>query len=174
MAIAALVLSVLAILIAGASAYYTRQQAAAAEGTRVIEAGRRHRDLTPVLHATYVATEDTRSKERPSVLLTNRGPLDLDRVEVQLIPPARADNAAVEGIYDPATGGRATTHETGPLRHGESWTALEVIPAVQVVDDGTELDRGGTASFRCNCYAAGEDSWTILVDVDLPATPWVW
>src|SRR4051794_18213892 len=54
MAVAALVLSIVAILVAAVSAFYTRQQAAAAEGTRRIEAGRRHSELTPVLEAAYV------------------------------------------------------------------------------------------------------------------------
>jgi hypothetical protein len=174
MDVAALVLSIVAILVAGISAYYTRQQAAAAEGTRVLEAGRRHQELAPVLEATYVPPEDTRSQVRPGVVLTNRGPLDLDRVEVQAVPPPRTGEAAIEGIYDPATDGRATTHETGPLRRGESWTALEVIPAVQTVEGGVELNRGGTASFRCTCYVAGEDPWTVVIRVNFPATPWVW
>jgi hypothetical protein len=171
MAVAALVLSIVAILVAAVSAFYTRQQAAAAEGTRRIEAGRRHSELTPVLEAAYVDREDTRDQVRPGVLLTNRGPLDLDRVELQVVPSPRADDAAIKGIYDPRTGGTATTHETGPLRRGESWTALEVIPAVYVVEGGTELDRGGTARFRCTCYVADEDPWTVVVDVDLPDTP---
>jgi hypothetical protein len=47
----------------------------------------------------------------------------------------------IEGIYDPRTRETATTHETGPLRRGESWTTLEVIPAVYVVEGSTQLER---------------------------------
>lgn len=47
----------------------------------------------------------------------------------------------IEGIYDPRTRDTATTHETGPLRRGESWTTLEVIPAVYVVEGSTQLER---------------------------------
>lgn len=174
MAFAALIVSVVAALLAGASAFYTRRQAAAAEGTRRIEAERRHRDLAPVVVAKYVDASDTRDQVRPGVLLTNRGPLDLDRVEVQAVPPPRVTDRAIDGIFDPRTGGTTPVHETGPLRRGESWTALEVIPAVTEVDGGHQLERGGTVSFRCTCYAAGEDPWTVVVDVDFPGTPWVY
>jgi hypothetical protein len=173
-AVAALIVSIVALLVAAASGFYARQQARSAEGTRRIEAARRHGELTPVLDASYVEARSTREKARPAVLLTNRGPLDLDRIEVSAIPPPRADDAVIKGIYDPRTGPTATLHETGPLRRGESWTALEVIPAVDVVEGGHELERGGTVSFRCTCYGGGEEPWTIVVDVDFPATPWVW
>jgi hypothetical protein len=169
MTLAALVLSVVAILVAGVSAFYTKQQADAAEATRLIEASRRHQETAPDLDAVYVGAEPARGKVHPVVLLTNRGPLDLDRVEVQAVPPPHHEEAVIEGIYDPATGGKATTHETGPLRRGESWTALEVIPAKT---HGTELERGGTVTSRCTCYAASEDPWTILVDVEFPGGPY--
>lgn len=94
MAVAALVLSVVAILVAAASAFYTRQQAAAAEGTRLIEAGRQHREMAPILEGEYVSAEATHGKLRPGVRLTNRGPLDLERIEVQAVPAPRADDAA--------------------------------------------------------------------------------
>jgi len=59
------------------------------------------------------------------------------------------------------------------LRRGESWT-FDVLPARDVVEGQVELDRGGTASFRCTCYVAGEEPWTAVVDVDFPASPWMW
>jgi hypothetical protein len=45
--IAALAISIIAIIVAGLSAWFTRQQAEATEGTRRIEADRRHQELTP-------------------------------------------------------------------------------------------------------------------------------
>ena len=103
--------------------------------------------------------------------LTNQGPLDLDRVDVQVIPAHRAHEAAIKGIYDHQTGGTAPYEETGRLLRGESWT-VEVIPARRVVD-GQELDRGGTAGFRCICRAAGYEPWECIVSVDFPGTPFV-
>jgi len=174
MTVAALVLSVVAILVAAASAWYTRRQAVSAEGAREIEAARRHDELRPILVGEYVPASDTRDSQRPGVKLTNHGSLDLDRVYVEVIPAHRAHEAAIQGIYDHRTGGTAPGQETGQLRRGESWT-VEVIPARKVVDGGHELDRGGVVKFRCTCEAAAENKpWEVIVSVDFPATPWVY
>jgi hypothetical protein len=63
--------------------------------------------------------------------------------------------------------------ETGILRRGESWT-FAVIPARYVVEGGHELDRGGTAAFRCTCHAAGYEPWVDIVSVEFPVSPWVY
>jgi len=172
MTVAALVLSVVAVLVAGVSAWYTRRQAVSAKEVRGIEPARRQNELRPILVGKYVAASDTRDGQRPGVRLTNQGPLDLDRVDVEVIPAHRAHEAAIERIYDHRTGGTAPVHETGGLRRGESWT-FEVIPARDVVG-GHELDRGGTAMFRCTCRAAEYGPWVDVVSVDFPGTPWVY
>ncbi len=173
MIVAAFVLSIVAVVVAGVSAWYTRRYAVSAEGARRIEAARRQDELRPNLVGEYVSASDTRDGQRPGVKLTNRGPLDLDRVDIEAIPAHRAHEAAIEGIYDHPTGGTATMHETGRLRRGESWT-FEVLPARYVVDGGHELDRGGTASFRCTCHAAGHEPWVDIVSVVFPAASWVY
>jgi hypothetical protein len=172
MAVAAFILSVVAIVIAGASAWYTRRQAVSTEGVQRVEEARRHEELSPDLEGRYVETADTREGKRPGVRLTNRGPLDLERVEVAAIPPHRANEAVIEGIYDYRTGGTATRHETGMLRLGEAWT-FDVLPARDIVEGGHELDRGGIAQFRCRCRAKGHAPWEVVVSVDFPASPWV-
>ena len=180
MAVAALVLSVVAIIVAGVSSWYTRRQAAAAdrqavsaEEVRRIETARRHDELKPSLFGEYVAANDTREGQRPGVKLTNTGPLDLLRVYVEVIPAHRAHEAAIEGLHDYRTDGTAPGHETGMLRRGESWT-FEVIPTQNVIDGGHRLDRGGTAAFRCVCHAEGYEPWDTIVSVDFPVTPWVY
>jgi hypothetical protein len=60
MAVAALILSIVAILVAGASAWYTRREAISAEGVRRIEDARRKDELRPVLVGEYVEASDTR------------------------------------------------------------------------------------------------------------------
>jgi hypothetical protein len=178
MAVTALVLSVIAIVVAGVTALYTRRQATAAdrqavaaEEARRIEADRRHDELQPSLVGEYVAASDTREGQRPGVKLTNEGPLDLLRVDVGVIPAHRAHEAAIEGLYDHRTGGTAPVHETGTLPRGESWT-FEVIPTQKVID-GQKLDRGGTVRFRCICHADGYKPWDVVVPVDFPSTPFV-
>jgi hypothetical protein len=171
MVVAALVLSIVAILVAAVSAWYTRRQAVSEEAVQSIEAARRHDELHPIIVGEYVQASGTRDRQRPGVKLTNQGPLDLDRVDVQVIPAHRAHEAAIEGIYDHRTGGTAPYEETGMLRRGESWT-FEVIPARRLID-GQELDRGGTDRFRCICRAAGYEPWDCIVSVDFPSTPFV-
>ena len=160
MTVAAFVLSVIAVLVAGFSAWYTRRQAVSAEGVRGIEAARRHDEVRPILVGEFVAASETRNGQRPGVKLTNQGPLALDRVDVAVIPAHRAHEAAIEGIYDHRTGGTTPGQETGRLPRGESWT-FEVLPARHVVD-GHELDRGGIAKFRCTCHTAGHQPWEVL------------
>lgn len=171
MTVTALVLSVVAVLIAGMSAWYTRRQAISTEAASRIDAARQHGELQPTLVGEYVQVSDTREGRRPGVKLTNDGPMDLDHVEVSLVPAHRLDEAPIEGIYDYQTRGTASVHQTGTLRRGESWT-FEVITARRVID-GQELDRGGTARFRCVCRAEGYDSWDCMVSVDFPSTPFV-
>jgi hypothetical protein len=43
-----------------------------------------------------------------------------------------------------------------------------------VVDGEHELDRGGTAAFRCICHVAGYELWVAIVTVEFPATPWIY
>jgi hypothetical protein len=180
MAVAAFVLSVIAIAVAGVSAWYTRRQAAAAdrqavaaEEVRKLEAARRHEELQPSLVGKYVAASNTREGQRPGVKLVNEGPLDLFRVFVEVISADRADEAVIEGLYEYGIGGTAPGLETGMLRRGESWT-FEVIPAQHVVNGGHKLDRGGTAAFRCACAAMGHEQWVVIVPVEFPATPWIY
>jgi DNA-binding transcriptional regulator YdaS (Cro superfamily) len=173
MTVAALVLSIAAVLIAGLSAWYTRRQAVSSEGARRIEAARRHDELRPAIVGEYVEVSDTRDGQWPGVKITNQGPLDLDRVHVETVPAHRAQEAAIEGIYDHRSWQAASGHDTGGLRRGESWT-FEVVPARHVVDGGHELDRGGVATFRCTCYATGHEPWVAIVSVEFPATPWIY
>jgi DNA-binding transcriptional regulator YdaS (Cro superfamily) len=101
MVVAAFVLSVVAVLVAGVSAWYARQQSVSAEGARRIEAARRHDELRPSLAGEYVTARKTRDGDRPGVKFTNQGPIDLDHVDVMAVPAHRADEAVIEGIYNP-------------------------------------------------------------------------
>ena len=59
MAIASFVIAVLAILIAGASAVYTRKQASEQAKVAAIERERRHDELTPEFEITCVVKKTT-------------------------------------------------------------------------------------------------------------------
>jgi hypothetical protein len=66
MTVAALVLSVVAVLVGGVSAWYTRRQAVSTEEVRGIESARRQDEMRPILVGEYVAATDTRDGQRPS------------------------------------------------------------------------------------------------------------
>jgi len=66
MALAALILSVLALFMAGASALYTKRQADATTATAALEAERRHGERTPLFDVWKVATA-AKSNEIPAV-----------------------------------------------------------------------------------------------------------
>ena len=166
MAVAALVLSAVAIVFSALSVIYARRQALAAEQTR-------HAELEPTLVLEYVPQDRMRNGVRPGIRLTNRGRLVLERTLVEVVPPARTDEAAIEGIYDPLTDGPAANQEIGRLAPGDAWTALEIIPVFESMNDGGERQSGGVVSFRCTCCAAGHSPWTIVVDVEIPTDPWV-
>jgi hypothetical protein len=114
-----------------------------------------------------------REQQRPAVWLTNNGPLDLDRILVELLPAPRTGEAVLEGIYDPRTGNTAVSQETGALRRGDTWTALEVIPVIDSIED-RQVQRGGQVSFRCSCEAAGHAPWVVFVGIKVPGGPLVY
>jgi hypothetical protein len=138
MTVAALVLSVVAILVAAASAWYARRQAVSAEGAREIEAARRHDELHPILVGEYVPASDTRDSQRPGVKLTNQGSLDLDRVYVEVIPAHRAHEAAIQGSTITVRAGRP------PAKRRLGYVAAS---------------RGLSKSFRLGKWSMVDTSW---------------
>ena len=70
MAIASLILAIIAILIAGASAAYTRKQATEQARVASIEQGRRHDELTPEFKITCDARDNDGNGAELSLELT--------------------------------------------------------------------------------------------------------
>jgi hypothetical protein len=169
-AVGALAVSVVALIYAKVSASAAKRSADAARdqadevrrANELTEQAHRN-ELSPVLIGKYVEASDMRDGHRPGVKVTNRGPLDLDRVEVTAIPTHRAHQAVLEGIYDPRTSETATVHETGALPRGESWT-FDIIPARDTVE-------GGTAEFRCACHHRLCAVGGHRLYIDFPASP---
>ena len=172
MVVAAFILSIAAMLVAAASAWYTRRQAVSTEAVRRIEDGRRHDELCPQLSLRFIDQSQTREQLRPAVRLTNNGPLDLQRVELTAIPPHRLKEAVIAGIYDHQTGGTATMHETGALPRAASWE-FDILPLTDADGAGTDVQRGGVAAFRCTCYAAAHEPWVVIAQAEIPQDFWI-
>lgn len=141
MATAALIISVLAVVVAALSALYARQVA-------TVERDRRHDERTPEVTAEFGLLYPE-GKEQESVTFTLHGPDDLDRAEIRLIE----------------------TDPPGPLVSGEQrvepWRAGET-QAVAVKRH--EKEHGGTARFRVTCEA-GDERWTVIVPCEVPGVP---
>jgi len=71
MALAALIVSILALILSGGAVWYTRRQAITTAKQARIEAERRRDELAPKWTAIF-----TRDSKRPRILLTNNGPTD--------------------------------------------------------------------------------------------------
>ena len=78
--VAAFVLSVLSLLVAGASALYTRQQARSTSGLHDIERRREHEALQPTFEVTLDVAESDRDIARPKLQIRLTGPVELGRL----------------------------------------------------------------------------------------------
>ena len=78
--VAAFVRSVLSLLVAGASAAYTRQQARSTSGLHDIERRREHEALQPTFEVTLDVAESDRDIARPKLQIRLTGPVELGRL----------------------------------------------------------------------------------------------
>jgi hypothetical protein len=85
MAVASLILAIIAILIAGASAAYTRKQATEQARVASIEQGRRHDELTPEFKITCDARDNDGNRAELNLELTGpAGLTELNQVTVRI------------------------------------------------------------------------------------------
>lgn len=80
MATASLIVAIVAVIIAIASAAYARKQAVASTATAAIETGRRHDELTPELAASSAAAPGA-GNSHPDLIIELTGPAGLDRLD---------------------------------------------------------------------------------------------
>jgi hypothetical protein len=90
MVVAALIISVLALLVSAAAVWYTRKQAN-------VENERRRDEIAPRWHAEF-----TRKGSRPRVVLTNQGPSNALSVLVELVAHPPRVRGLVDGSTDAA------------------------------------------------------------------------
>jgi hypothetical protein len=85
--VAALIISIVAILVAGVAAYYTRRQSRAADVTAANDSSRRHDELTPRFSASLVSLAG--SVGLYTLRLHLEGPQPLSAVSVRLLDAPR-------------------------------------------------------------------------------------
>jgi hypothetical protein len=153
MAVAALIISILALAVALASTAYTRKQASEAERIRIIEDARRHEERQPVLRG-WIESVNGGGWHRLWLQLESSEPLSRLKAEI---------TADVGVLFTPS--------QTGVDHRGYSNNAAWDRP----LDTGAcacwrvELaeDRAERLQLRVTC-SRGEDLWTVLVVVDVP------
>ena len=160
MSLAAFVVSVVALLVAGASVAYSRTQAKAGEAMARHDRERRHEERTPRLSAT---SRVDGSWQRIGIALD--GPEDLDALVLRQLPP-RLNEADTGCLVDTADGRRLNEVQLGPVVVG-----MQVAARYQVNSDA---NRGTLARFHAVCRL-GDDIWTIPVEVEYPnSTVWAY
>ena len=156
--VAALAVSIVALMVAVGSAWFTRRQAAATEHLRDQGQIRAHREATPALEVVI----GTRYSNRVPLNITNHGPADLDGLKVKFPGVARSDGAAVgfdigEGPYTPSV-------DLGPLPLG-GVRGLELVMS--------SPSEGGPTNLIIEASAGG-DVWRVTKRVEVDVPPQVW
>jgi len=115
MAIAALILSVVAVLVAGASAWWTRKQANAAADVRDTDADRRHAERSPRFSVATSRSGDT--GHTVPIRIEHNAVFDVFDVRVSVISPG-----ALLSTYDVDTGLQSDEQPLGidPLPQGHA------------------------------------------------------
>lgn len=155
MALAALLVSILALLVAGLSALYTRKQANEAEATRRIEQDRRHDERQPHLRA-RVEPVSNGAWCRLWLELESAEPVTATTVEIlgsSITFPSNQQGVA-SGDQAPLI---ATSEGQSPLSQASPlcWRVL--------VDEGQEAQE----RLLVTCHR-GEERWQSVLSVDLP------
>jgi len=192
MALVALIISILAALIALASAAYTRRQAVATEATAAIEGKRLHDDLTPALAVTCSERPGTRWADMTVELTGPAGLDELDEVTVRIrddMPDRKPRPGSdltqeqiseviwgpyrfIAGVRDTGPNGRVhgpfrlPEHEPYPLQ-------LEQTTAPPWTTPGFWRDQyeGKPVRLEITCRRAGDEPWTLRREVAVKPDP---
>lgn len=187
MIVASLVVSIAAILIALASAYYARTQAVAASRTAAIERERWHADKRPVLKVTC----DRRGADGADVAVELTGPDSLDRLDKVTVrvrddmpdrrpregsPLSQEQIAEViwgpfrirAGLKDTSPNGRQ--HGPFPLPKNEPYPLpmeRSITPSWASAGWHDQY-RGKPIRLEFTCAREGSDPWVVLAEVRVP------
>ena len=167
MTIAALVIAILALIVAGLSALYARQLATAAAETATRDKERRHDELTP----RFTAVLEPIANSRPYYKLRLR----LDTAEPLTALGVRLLGAPVDVQF--SNGQRGTDPDARAPVHG-AFAVPNGSIALRPYDDVTwqvELNSFPDDGLRLQVDAEAQGGvWHVLVSVPIPIEPSVW
>jgi len=162
-AVAALGISVIALVIAVASAKYTRDQAVESRKMRQIEAERRHQERTPEFAAEVEPVNDGAWFR---LWLTLDGATPLHRIEAHLLDPEGASfTTGQDGV---AAGNARPQDAVGDFPDG----LLSGDRHCWRIELGKDPSAGTTVRVRVRCHGRNADgdpvAWTVLAQADVP------
>ncbi|WP_182113839.1 MULTISPECIES: hypothetical protein [unclassified Actinotalea] len=161
MTIAALVISLLALAVAVAAAWYTRRQAKAASGTLALEEARRHDEVVPRISGEVERLKHAAPYARLCLRLETSPALTELRVRLLDAPVDVQFSSGQLGID---TSSRSPHHEAfAPVHNGV---------ALKPFDRATwQLELNDVSQQRLQIQAdaaVGDEWWSVLVTVDVP------
>ncbi len=166
MALAALVLSVLALLAAGASAFYTKRQADAAARTATLDAERRYEERTPTFDA-WIEPVNDGGWHRLWLRLTSRQGLSA----VQVVITEGEGVEFTTGQYGVEPGSRP------PVLRATKWGAAgaEGMAPDERTAWAVQFSQSRPSEIRLQVTAVQKEStWDVTVPVKTPTEPNVW
>lgn len=194
MSVASLILAVIAILVAGASAAYARKQATEQARVSAIEQDRRHEELMPEFKITCTVRETANDSADLRVSLTGGGLEHLDEVVITILDEAGRDHWTC-GLPDGVTQEQAETFVWGPWEFntgasaqvvsnretvprtysrvsGKNWDLLSLIPTRPGYwmtgtsqDDWRKQYRDHPVRLLITCRREGYEPWLVQRDV---------
>jgi hypothetical protein len=145
MDVAAFIVSMVALLVSGASVWYAYRQATAARDALAIERDRRHAELAPQIEASIDRDSLPDIKDAGTLHVRNHGPMDYATVEVELIEHGRTDRP----VRSLAGGGARASLR---CRKAGTHDAVDLVTT----------EHGGSVSFRFVCIAESGEQWGVL------------
>lgn len=194
MSIASLILAIIAILVAGASAAYARKQATEQARVRAIEQDRRHAELMPEFEITCTVRKTASDSADLLVSLTAGGLDYLDEVVITILDETGRDHWT-RGLPDGVTQEKAEAFVWGPWEFntgassqvvsnretasrpysqvsGKNWDLLSLIPTRPghwmtgtSQDDWRKQYRDHPVRLLITCRREGYEPWFIQRDV---------
>jgi hypothetical protein len=154
MAVAALVVSIVAVLLAGFGAWSAHRSARSAAQAVDLQRAQQHLEHTP-----RIRLEDG-GFEGDFVRFVNDGPLDYDSVAFTFAATDRPGPVQALQVGEKSV----TSADLGPMAVGDH----RALPYRFYPESGREA---GTLRLRVSC-AKGSEKWTIPAEVELPYKPW--
>jgi hypothetical protein len=164
--IAAFIVSILALITAGASVLYTRRQAVAAATTARIESHRHHKELTPEIDAGEI--EDRGGWYRLRFQIEKSAPLA--KVEAEMVETDGVSFRGGTNGVTPLQAGLPSRAEYLPEFASEHFDQLTTGSSLYWIIDLAD-NRSLNLQLRLTCHGLNHEKWTLYRSIPVPQPP---